>query len=198
MNIVQRDVDQALKIARWFARRTPRADSGDIDSAALEGLALAANRWDGSTPFWKYASTRIIGAIRDELRRFDHLTRDQRDDFDHDTETIAGLPYVNPNKPLALNATTRTPDGDVAEVQELIADPHSDQDDRELWDTITRAFADLPERDRTIVFLVDVAGAQGVDVARELGIHESRVSQIRSAAHKHARDQIGESLRDAA
>src|ERR671910_1557641 len=90
LKLTQEHINRAFRIAGWYGRRARRAEISDLESAALEGLAKAARDWDpergegdhqlaGSNhSFWKFAFVRILGEMRDELRRFDHLTRDQR------------------------------------------------------------------------------------------------------------------------
>ena len=54
-------------------------DVDDLISAGMIGLLTAADRYDpGRGPFEAFAEWRIKGAILDELRTFDHLTRTQR------------------------------------------------------------------------------------------------------------------------
>src|SRR5215203_6094570 len=90
LKLTQEHVNRAFRIAGWYGRRARRAEISDLESAALEGLAKAARDWDpersrgsdqaavNNGSFWKFAFIRILGEMRDELRRFDHLTRGQR------------------------------------------------------------------------------------------------------------------------
>src|SRR5918995_4504232 len=89
LKLTQEHINRAFRIAGWYGRRARRAEISDLESAALEGLAKAARDWDpeqssagdqiavNNRSFWSFAFTRILGEMRDELRRFDHLTRDQ-------------------------------------------------------------------------------------------------------------------------
>src|SRR6266567_4818775 len=128
LRLTQEHVDRAFRIARWYGRRTQRTDLSDLESAALEGLVKAARDWDPERAlrrkrptsrnrcFWSFACTRIVGEMRDELRRLDHLTRDQRAMV---TEGAGGelafeeesLSWINPQEPLPLDATVATEDG---------------------------------------------------------------------------------------
>src|SRR5207249_10969259 len=98
-----------------------RAEISDLESAALEGLAKAARDFDPHVPsrrgrrpqrrrsFWSFAFTRILGEMRDELRRFDHLTRSQRAIVtDDDTGELLlleeRLSWINPHEPMPLDA----------------------------------------------------------------------------------------------
>lgn len=69
------------RIARAMARRLPRhAIVDDLISAGYVGLLDAAKRFDPSRsrPFGTFAEFRIRGAMVDELRQRDSLTRDMR------------------------------------------------------------------------------------------------------------------------
>lgn len=69
----------ARRIAASMARRMP-LPLDDVESAAMLGLVHAARDFDASrgAPFAAYADRRIRGAIQDEARAADVLTRDQR------------------------------------------------------------------------------------------------------------------------
>ncbi len=91
LKLTEDHVARAFKIAHWYGRRARRAEVSDLESAALEGLAQAACAFDPDAPrrdgrhdggkrsFWTFAFKRILGEMKDELRRFDHLTREQRE-----------------------------------------------------------------------------------------------------------------------
>ena len=131
LRLTQEHVDRAFRIARWYGRRTRRAELSDLESAALEGLTKAARDWDPDRArhrqrpssrrrsFWSFACTKILGEMRDELRRLDHLTRDQRAMV---TEAATGelaledesLSWINPQEPLPLDATVASEDGEEA------------------------------------------------------------------------------------
>jgi len=68
------------KVAYRIVGRLPESvDVEDLISAGMVGLLTAADRYDPSRgPFEAFAEWRIKGAILDELRTFDHLTRTQR------------------------------------------------------------------------------------------------------------------------
>ncbi len=141
--LTQEHVDRTFRIARWYGRQTRRAELSDLESAALEGLAKAARDWNADRAlrrkrpttrthsFWSFACTKILGEMRDELRRLDHLTRDQRALV---TEAPTGelaiedesLNWINPQEPLPLDATAATEDGeDTGPIVELIEEPRN-------------------------------------------------------------------------
>jgi RNA polymerase sigma factor (sigma-70 family) len=214
--LTQEHVDRTLRIAHWYGRRAHRAELSDLESAALEGLAKAARDWDPQRAlcrkrptgrkrsFWSFACTRILGEMRDELRRFDHLTRDQRAMV---TEVANGelaieeesLNWINPQEPLALDATVAREDGDSsAPIVELIEEPRNPIDDFEMRDAFCRAGADLPERERFVVVKREIEGFSNIELADAFDVTEGRASQLRTAALEQMREQIGDSFVDAA
>jgi RNA polymerase sigma factor (sigma-70 family) len=209
-------VDRALRIAHWYGRRTRRAEVSDLESAALEGLAKAARDWDPDRAlrrkrlvsrkrsFWSFACTKILGEMRDELRRFDHLTRDQRAMVTEDAsgELALGeenLRWINPQEPLPLDAPVAREDGEVARsIVDLIEEPRNPIDDFELRDAFCRAGADLGERELFAVVKREIEGFSNMELAEAFDVTEGRASQLRGAALEQMRDQIGDSFLDAA
>jgi RNA polymerase sigma factor (sigma-70 family) len=216
LRLTQEHVDRALRIAHWYGRRTRRAEVSDLESAALEGLAKAARDWDPDRAlrrkrlvsrkrsFWSFACTKILGEMRDELRRFDHLTRDQRAMV---TEDASGglalgeedLNWINPQEPLPLDATVASEDGEVPRsIVDLIEEPRNPIDDFELRDAFCRASAELQERELFVVVKREIEGFSNMELAEAFDVTEGRASQLRGAALEQMRDQIGDSFLDAA
>jgi RNA polymerase sigma factor (sigma-70 family) len=205
-----------LRIAHWYGRRTRRAELSDLESAALEGLAKAARDWDPDRAlrrkrlvsrkrsFWSFACTKILGEMRDELRRLDHLTRDQRAMVtEHASGELAleeeNLNWINPQEPLPLDATVASEDGEVARsIVDLIEEPRNPIDDFELRDAFCRASADLQERELFVVVKREIEGFSNMELAEAFDVTEGRASQLRGAALEQMRDQIGDSFLDAA
>jgi RNA polymerase sigma factor (sigma-70 family) len=209
-------VDRALRIAHWYGRRTRRAELSDLESAALEGLAKAARDWDPDRAlrrkrpagrkrsFWSFACTKILGEMRDELRRFDHLTRDQRAMVTEHasgelTLGVENLNWINPQEPLPLDANVATEEGDAARpIVDLIEEPRNPIDDFELRDAFCRAGADLRERELFVLVKREIEGFSNLELAEAFNVTEGRASQLRGAALEQMRDQIGDSFLDAA
>jgi RNA polymerase sigma factor (sigma-70 family) len=216
LRLTQEHVDRALRIAHWYGRRTRRAELSDLESAALEGLAKAARDWDPDRAlrrkrlvsrkrsFWSFACTKILGEMRDELRRLDHLTRDQRAMVtEHASGELAleeeNLNWINPQEPLPLDATVASEDGEVARsIVDLIEEPRNPIDDFELRDAFCRASADLQERELFVVVKREIEGFSNMELAEAFDVTEGRASQLRGAALEQMRDQIGDSFLDAA
>jgi RNA polymerase sigma factor (sigma-70 family) len=188
----------------------------DLESAALEGLAKAARDWDPSRAlrrkrpcskkrsFWSFACTRILGEIRDELRRVDHLTRNQRalvTEASNGELTIdeEDLNWINPQEPLPLDATVSTDDGqDARPIVELIEEPRDPIECFELRDAFVRAGADLADRERFVLVKRELEGFSNMELAKAFDVTEGRASQLRGSALDQMRDQIGDSFLDAA
>jgi RNA polymerase sigma factor (sigma-70 family) len=216
LRLTQEHVDRAFRIARWYGRRTRRAELSDLESAALEGLAKAARDWDPEVAlqrkrttgrkrsFWSFACTKILGEMKDELRRLDHLTRDQRALV---TEGVNGelsieeesLSFINPQEPMPLDATVSSEGGEEARpIVELIEEPRNPIDDFELRDAFCRAGADLAQRELFVVVKREIEGFSNIELAEAFDVTEGRASQLRGAALEQMRDQIGDSFLDAA
>jgi len=94
---------------------------------------------------------------------------------------------------------TQIPDTPVADVTELPADNQRNQLDicyrREQRDLLARALTRLSERERTVVTLYYEQEMTMKEIGEQLGIDESRVSQLHSAAIGHLRHRVQSMLR---
>jgi RNA polymerase sigma factor (sigma-70 family) len=216
LNVTQEHVDRTFRIARWYARRARRAEISDLESAALEGLAKAARDWDPHWPsrrsrrarrsrsFWSFAFTRILGEMRDELRRFDHLTRSQRaivteDERGEPVVKEEGLRWLNPQEPMPLEANVADEVGDNSRpIADMIEGSRNPIEDFEFRDAFCRAGAELPDRERFVVVKREIEGYSNGELADAFEVTEGRASQLRGAALDQMRRQIGDSFLDAA
>jgi RNA polymerase sigma factor (sigma-70 family) len=213
-NLTEEHVDRALKIAHWYGRRACRAELSDLESAALEGLAKAARDFDPNMPsrrkrrrsargsFWNFAFKRILGEMRDEMRRWDHLTRDQRALVAQDSNgqlRVAhdDLAWINPQEPVALDAPV-TSDEAAPAIVDLLEGPNDPIEGLELRDAFCRATAALPERERFVLLMRELEGYSNTELADAFDVTEGRASQLRGAAIERVRDEIGDSFVDAA
>jgi RNA polymerase sigma factor (sigma-70 family) len=215
LNVTQEHVDRTFKIARWYGRRAHRAEISDLESAALEGLAKAARDWDPHVPsgrkrrvrsgsFWSFAFTRILGEMRDELRRFDHLTRNQRAIVAEDNagELLLEeeeLSWINPQEPMPLDAIIVDVKGrNQLRIVDTIEEPRNPIEEFELRDAFCRAGAELPERKRFVVVKREIEGYTNGELAQAFEVTDGRASQLCSTALDQMREQIGDSFLDAA
>jgi RNA polymerase sigma factor FliA len=94
---------------------------------------------------------------------------------------------------------TQIPDTPLADVTELPADNQRNQLDicyrREQRDLLARALTRLSERERTVVTLYYEQEMTMKEIGDQLGIDESRVSQLHSAAIDHLRHRVQSMLR---
>jgi RNA polymerase sigma factor (sigma-70 family) len=216
LRLTEEHVSRAFRIAQWYGRRAPRAEISDLESAALEGLAKAARDFEPeacapsehSAPrkrsFWSFAFKRILGEMRDELRRLDHLTRDQRalvvQNADGELSVQQDeLSWINPQEPLSLDANIALEDGQESPpVVDQIEEPRNPIEDFELRDAFCRASETLAERHRFVVVKRELEGYSNMELAEAFEVTEGRASQLRGAALDQMRDQIGDSFVDAA
>ena len=168
------------QIAASVARRLPsHVDRDELVSLGALGWVEARARFDAGrgVPFAGFAAMRIRGAILDGLRAADTLSRGERKRAKADSA---------PTAPRIVS--------DESELNAAVAD-EADASERlqrsELVEELRAALDRLPARDRYIVsrhFFDDVPmRAIGI----ELGVTESRISQIVTAAIGKLRDQFG-------
>jgi len=216
LKVTQEHIDRAFRIAHWYGRRARRAEISDLESAALEGLAKAARDWDpNESPrsnrragrrrsFWSFAFIKIVGEMRDELRRFDHLTRNQRAQVVEDeggglSLKEEGLVWIDPQEPVSLDASFTAEDGhDSCALVDLIEGPRDPIEAFELRDAVCRAGAPLPRRTRFVFVKTEVEGYSNGEIADAFRVTEGRASQLRGTAFDRMREQIGDSFLDAA
>ena len=216
LRLTEEHVARAFRIAHWYARRVRRAEISDLESAALEGLAKAARDFDPDAParngrrdgrsrsFWSFAFTRILGEMKDELRRFDHLTRDQRAMVSEAptgelTVQSDDANWINPQEPLPLDATIAS-DGDEAAgaVIDTVEERRNPIEEFELRDAFCRASETLPERERFVLVKRELEGYTNMELAEAFDVTEGRASQLRGSAIDQMRKEIGDSFLDAA
>jgi RNA polymerase sigma factor (sigma-70 family) len=216
VKLTDEHVARAFRIARWYGRRARRVEISDLESAALEGLAKAARDFDDDVvahaerppdrkrSFWCFAFNRILGEMKDELRRLDHLTREQRALVAEDEAGVLAvadesMKWMNPQEPLPLDASLGSPDGDVAPtVVDAVEEPRNPIEEFELRDAFCRASEALPERHRFVLLKRELEGYSNAELAEAFDVTEGRTSQIRGAAIERMREEIGDSFVDAA
>ncbi|GAA2483293.1 sigma-70 family RNA polymerase sigma factor [Terrabacter carboxydivorans] len=176
----------------------------DLASVGAVGLVLAADSFDpaAGVPFGAYARRRISGALIDELRSLDWAgrgTRQRIKAMQAMAETLGarlGRAPSHEEMASALGVTCdQVRDGlaDAARVvgpldaaaEALAADTVAPEDaalERERLQHLGAAVAALPDRLRFIVTEIYLEGRAVKDVAAELGLTSSAVSQQRGEA----------------
>lgn len=198
-------------IVREVLGRVPgHVNRDDLTSAGLMALVQAAAAFDAGrgVPFAAYAGTRVRGALLDELRGIDWASRSVRRTARSLDATRSQLAVALGRVPsqqevasvagLSVAEVARNED-DLARAQVLSLQAAEDADlesllpsggptpeqvieHRERLTYMVEAIAELPERLRTVVEQYFLAERPMVDIADDLGVSESRVSQIRAEA----------------
>jgi RNA polymerase sigma factor FliA len=182
----------------------------DLSSAAMYALTLAAQGFDASlgVPFVRFASIRIRGALTDELRTMDWASRSvrgkarqldaaraellqtlgrapSRDELsDAMGVGVTELDHIEADvqRAAVVSLNNLTPDGG-ADLLPMRSDgPEGLLLRREQIGYLRDAVAELPERLRTVVIGHFFEQRRMTDIAAELGVTESRISQLRSEA----------------
>jgi RNA polymerase sigma factor for flagellar operon FliA len=210
-----------------IARRVPdHVSRDDLVSAGMLGLAQAVRSFEPErgVPFDRFASTRIRGAVLDELRGRDWASRSVRARArdlaaTHEALTsrfgrapepseVARSLGVAPDtvhklvddihRATILNYDSLVVEGDAESfLASSTVGPEDTLLDRERKAYLMDAVRALPERLRRVVigYFFDERTMQ--DIAEELGVSESRISQLRSEALLLLRDGMNSQLQPA-
>jgi RNA polymerase sigma factor FliA len=194
----------------------------DLTSAGLHALVTAARGWDPDRgiPFHRFATTRIRGAILDELRALDWATRSVRTKARATDATRAHLTTTLGRTPTAeelaqaLGTTTtdlHQTDNDVqratvlslqgfttASADDLVTERAPGPEDmllrREQIGYLHHAIASLPERLQLVITEYFLNERPMADIAADLGVTESRISQLRAEALSLLKDGLNTHL----
>jgi RNA polymerase sigma factor for flagellar operon FliA len=171
-----------LRVVRQLARRLPaNVQRDDLIAAGICGLvdSLRRNGGDGGAAFAWYARTRIRGAIFDELRAQDWLSRRAR--AATTPETTAS--FVSFEDVAASDEEVRLGLAGCVDPSEAI-------EARSQQRALARALERLPERERTVVARYYFEGKRLKDIGAELGVSEPRISQLLARALERLRDLL--------
>jgi RNA polymerase sigma factor for flagellar operon FliA len=194
----------------------------DLTSAGLAALVQASKSFDAErgVPFARYAATRVRGAILDELRGVDWASRSVRRrarDLDATRSQLAAILGRMPSSEEIAHAAGMTVaevarnSEDIARAQVLSLQGAQDasMDDilpssgptpeqlvehRERLTYLVEAVAELPERLRIVISDYFLNERPMSEIAAELGVTESRVSQMRAEALVLLRDALNHEL----
>lgn len=232
-SLILRNESWVRKEAQAMARRLPaNVEKADLIQAGLIAVAQAALgfQWEGDREspeakeaFVRYARQRVHGAMLDELRAMDHLSRGQRRQVKmlqvarerwrsrHGSEATAaeigqvcglGIEEVFELDRMALQAqqVSSAADGD-DEAHLPPREASTAQDEVEarvdtglLMRRLETFFATLPERDRQVIDAYLGVGLSPAQLALELNVSVTRISQM----FKSVCDRIGLRLGPAA
>jgi RNA polymerase sigma factor for flagellar operon FliA len=166
------------QVARFLRKLPPNVLRDDLIAAGTYGLidSLRKNGGDRGPTFEWYARIRIRGAILDELRTQDWLTRRARSRIAaNPTDGQAPLSGV-----VALDDLSEAHRGSLFD--ESVPSPLQAAEDSDERAALTKAVEQLADRERLIVTLHYFKGVQLKAIATQLKVSEPRVSQLHSRA----------------
>jgi RNA polymerase sigma factor (sigma-70 family) len=178
---ILQDLDLVNRIARRFQRRVPPCVTfDDLASAGMIGLIHAVDRFDQTRglKFRTYAQHRIWGAMQDFLRDEDPLSRTERRRVRASAPALSATGYGISPATVSL---------DQIPVRRL-ASPA--QPAFALRSEVREARRCLSPRENHVIELLYDFGWQSREVAVELHVNESRVSQIKQCAISKLRLQL--------
>ena len=210
-------------LVRDMLSRVPaHVSRDDLTSAGLAALLSAARSFDPErgTPFGRFASTRIRGALLDELRGLDWASRSvrhrarQADTAWQQLSTALGRTPTNAELAEAMGVALNEVDAVAHDVQravvlslqgftagtaeEMIAESDAGPEEllvrRERIGYLHNAIEALPDRLRLVVTRYFLDEKPMAEIAAELGVTESRVSQLRAEALTLLRDGMNTQL----
>lgn len=201
-------------------RVPPSVSRDDLASAGSLALVLAARSFDpdAGVPFARYAALRIKGAILDELRSMDWASRGARrrarEYATASEELRASLGRQPSRNELAAALGTDVTGVDEARLDaerrvlrldapgsvlaDVVPDPSATPEDELLgserlhW--LRSAVTTLPDRLRVVIVGLYLEDRSIADLAAELGVTESRISQLRTEALGLLRDGMNAAL----
>jgi RNA polymerase sigma factor FliA len=213
-------------VSEMIGRVPAHVSRDDLSSAGLAALAFAARGFDPDrgVPFGRFASTRIRGALIDELRSHDWASRSvrakarQRDTASQSLAATLGRAPTSGEVAESLGLGTgeidagerdvqravvlsldgffdaspldeMAPIGDVSPEQHVLANERVGY----LHDAVTV----LPERLRSVVTQYFFEERPMADIAADLQVSESRVSQMRAEALVLLKDGLNSALEPA-
>jgi RNA polymerase sigma factor for flagellar operon FliA len=202
---VRQYAPMVYRVVRQVAEKMPRSvDREYLFSAGMVGLLDALAKFDANRgiAFEAYARIRVKGAVLDELRSLDHLTRSMRrrtksvassqaeleknadgPACDSDVAAHAGVSVEE----VQASRTRRAPESvdpttlESLEVASLWQESLSVLDRMEAKERVrllSAALAELPERNRLVVGLYYEAELTLQEIGDVLGVTQSRISQI--------------------
>jgi RNA polymerase sigma factor for flagellar operon FliA len=192
------------RVAFRMARRLPpNVEVNDLIGAGMEGLVRAVQSYDAERfpHFEPYAKTRIRGAMLDELRANDSLTRYGRGRMGEITTVIRTLQQELGRQPAEDEVAARLGipldqyqrlTGDLMrgpallgmsnvsadEAESSLAHPDALLADSDLKKRLAGAIAKLPERMQQVLGLYYQEECTQSEIGEILGVTESRVCQI--------------------
>jgi RNA polymerase sigma factor for flagellar operon FliA len=209
-------------VSQLIGRLPPHVDRADLTSAGLTALVKLAQTYNPArgTSFVQFASARLRGALIDELRGLDWVSRSTRSRARQVNacrqELSLGLARTPTSAEVAASLGIPVRDVDAAAndehqaivlslhnfapdaVDNLVRDQSPGPEDlvlrREQVGYLCDAIEALPRRLRTVVVQGFIHERPMVEIAAELSVTQSRVSQMRTEALVLLRDGMNAQL----
>ena len=206
------------RVVQRMSRRIPETMDGEaLRGAGMEGLIHAVDHFDEGkgVSFEAYARIRIKGAVQDELRALDHLTRDQRK---------LARSVTDARETLRRELGREVEDGELAEHVDLSVEEVQQGDlhqlgpqafdpfvmdetitrspwqevftteaavaDKECLEMIRKVLERMPERDQLVMALYYSEDLNLAEIGAILEVSQSRVSQIIGRIKRRIREQL--------
>ena len=207
-------------VSELLHRVPPSVSRDELASAGSLALVMAARAYDPTTgvPFARYASLRIKGALLDELRSMDWATRGARQRVRELASTSERLTATLGRAPsrtelagamgtdvaavdrAAQETARRVLSIDAADpaITDMVRDDAPNPEEALLtaerlhW--LRAAVHTLPERLRVVVEGIFLQDRSVAELADELGVTQSRISQLRTEALGLLRDGLNANL----
>jgi RNA polymerase sigma factor FliA len=208
------------RVVRQVSERMPASvDREYLFSAGMVGLLDALQKYDDKRgiAFEAYARIRIKGAVLDELRGLDHLTRSMRRRSRSVAESRTELEKVG-GAPVGDAEVAEATGMSIEEVQQSrsrkappeVLDPstlesmsvnglwqseglaHESMEWGEHVHLLSQALAELPERNRLVVGLYYEAELTLQEIGEVLGVTQSRISQILRKTVEMLREKLAD------
>lgn len=207
-------------VSEMLVRVPAQVTRDELASAGYFALTRAAMGYDPETgvPFAKFAAIRIKGALIDELRSMDWVSRGTRRKIREYTNTVEQITATLGRAPareeiataLGVDVSEVDTIADHANVKVLSVDaydgalvdvlpanapgPEASALQSERYTYLREAVSALPERLRHVVEQVFFQEVPVAEVAEEMGVTASRISQLRSEAMVLLRDGMNTHL----
>ena len=217
--LVEQNVPLVGHFVREVLAKVPaHVNRDDLMSAGMMGLVLSARAYDPErgVPFSRFAALRIRGALIDELRGMDWAARAVRSKA-RETERVRDRLTAALGRPPRLDELAAALGVDIPALialqsdvaragvlslnglapgcgADLIAETAAGPEKlillRERLGYLHDAIAELPDRLRFVVTAYFFDQRLMTDIAAQLGVTESRVSQLRAEALRFVRDAM--------
>jgi len=226
-DLVESNIALVGHLVREVLAKVPAHVSRDeLTSAGMMALVVTAQNFDADrgVPFARFAAIRIRGALMDELRSMDWAARSVRGRA-READAVRGQLAATLGRTPCADEVAAAMGVSVAELDslqsdlarasvlslqgfapetgaELLPDGASGPESlvllREKLGYLHDAISELPERLRFVVRAYFFEQRQMTDIAAELGVTESRISQLRAEALVLLRDGMNSQLEPSA